>query len=391
MNFLDVLILVVAIAAACGGYRLGFLARALSWAGLALGVVLAIAFVDDLVNAFHNAPPRSRFLAALTFIFMLAVIGWTLGIAAAVGLHRQLNWGPKVHAGDRVAGVIVSLVGVFVAVWLLTPALASTPGWSAHEARDSAIVRSVARLAPPPPRSAEALGRFVTDVAGPQVFANLDQPNSSGPPPGTGLPPAVAARVSASIVRVEGQACDQIQEGSGFAAADNLVVTNAHVVAGEQHTTVFTRDGRRLNASVVAFDPDRDIAVLRVSGLRLVPLVRGVAKVGTTGAVFGHPNGGPLQESPARVAQDITASGTDIYRTSRTNRDVFVLAARLAPGDSGGAFVDAQGHVDGMAFAIDPSRSTSAYALTRDELDPVLDRVIASGVVGAISTGPCLG
>jgi S1-C subfamily serine protease len=391
VNLLDVLIVAAAIAAAYGGYRLGFLARALSWAGLALGVVLAITFVDDLVNAFRNTPPRSRFLAALAFIFMLAVIGWTLGVAAAVGLHRHLNWGPKVHAGDRVAGVIVSLIGVFVAVWLVTPALASAPGWSAHEARDSAIVRSVARLAPQPPRSAEALGRFVTDVAGPQVFANLDQPDSSGTPPGTGLPPGLAARVSASVVRVEGQACDQIQEGSGFAAADNLVVTNAHVVAGEQHTTVFTRDGRRLNASVVAFDADRDIAVLRVAGLRLVPLVRGVAKVGTTGAVFGHPNGGPLQESPARVAQDIIATGTDIYRTSRTNRDVFVLAARLAPGDSGGAFVDAQGHVDGVAFAIDPSRSASAYALTREELDPVLDRVIASGAVGAISTGPCLG
>jgi S1-C subfamily serine protease len=192
------------------------------------------------------------------------------------------------------------------------------------------------------------------------------------------------------VLRIQGEACDQIQAGSGFVAGANLVVTNAHVVAGEPRTDVDTNDGRRLSATVVAFDPERDIAVLRVRNLRLFALPFADGNDGTTGAVFGHPGGGPLRIAPARIAETVNASGTDIYRTGRTSRRVHVLAANLAPGDSGGPLVDEQGRMVGVAFAVDPGQESTAYALTRREVDSVLGPVLNGGGQTSADTGPCL-
>jgi len=189
---------------------------------------------------------------------------------------------------------------------------------------------------------------------------------------------------------VEGQACDRIQEGSGFVAGPNLVVTNAHVVAGERDTRVTTSDGRRLDANVVAFDPNRDLAILRVPGLALPALVLGEGHIDDRGALFGHPGGGALRQAPVRIAEQIVARGTDITRTNPTEREVFVLAAVTAPGDSGGPIVDPDGRVIGVMFAYDISRQTTAYALTRTELDAVLAPVLASGTAAPVATGDCL-
>ena len=104
------------------------------------------------------------------------------------------------------------------------------------------------------------------------------------------------------------------------------------------------------------------------------------------GAVYGHPGGGPLRPTPARIAQEIDARGTDIYRTTPTSRSVFVLASQLAPGDSGAPLVDPSGTVVGVAFAIDPGTSTTAYALTDTELRPLLAAVPTS----TAETGSCL-
>jgi S1-C subfamily serine protease len=168
------------------------------------------------------------------------------------------------------------------------------------------------------------------------------------------------------------------------------VVTNAHVVAGERDTRVTTSDGRRLGSTVVAFDPDRDLALLRVGGLGLPPLELADAHVDDRGALFGHPGGGPLRQAPVRIAEQIVARGTDITRSHPTEREVFVLAAVTAPGDSGGPIVDASGRVVGVMFAYDISRQSTAYALTRAELDAGLGPAIASAASTAVGTGSCL-
>jgi S1-C subfamily serine protease len=172
--------------------------------------------------------------------------------------------------------------------------------------------------------------------------------------------------------------------------APNLVVTNAHVVAGERDTRVTDHDGRRLDTTVIAFDPDRDLAVLRVPGLGLPALELGEGHVDDRGALFGHPYGGPLRQAPVRIAEQIVARGTDISRSHATEREVFVLAATTAQGDSGSPVVDFDGRVVGVMFANDISRASTAYALTRSELDPVLAPVLAGAAASSVGTGDCL-
>ena len=132
----------------------------------------------------------------------------------------------------------------------------------------------------------------------------------------------------------------------------------------------------------------RDLAVLSVPGLHASPLPLAAGFKGDSGAVYGHPGGGRLTAAPARVGEEILAVGTDIYRTASSRRHVYVLAANLAPGDSGGPFVDTRGDVIGIAFAIDPGRNATGYALTDAEVRPVL--AAAQGRHDAVNTGRCL-
>ncbi len=386
MNALDVLILGgIAVAAVCG-YRLGFVARALSWAGLAAALVLAVRLIPDLMTALAGATPRGRLLAVIAFVIGLGLLGQALGLAVGALAHARLSSANVVQRGDRVAGAAVGAMGALIFLWLLLPALTSAPGWPAQAAEGSTIAATIERVAPDPPPSLRELGRMVAAAPFPEVFSPTDRPGDVGAPPQLVLAPAADARVRNAVVRVEGQACSEIQDGTGFAVAHNLIVTNAHVVAGENETFVFLPDGDKLPARVVRFDPRRDLAVLSVPNLGLTPLPLGNATAGMVGAVYGHPGGGPLRPTPARIAEQIDARGTDIYRTTPTSRSVFVLASQLAPGDSGAPLVDPSGTVVGVAFAIDPTAGTTAYALTNAEVRPVVANVPST----TAETGSCL-
>jgi S1-C subfamily serine protease len=200
---------------------------------------------------------------------------------------------------------------------------------------------------------------------------------------------STVARVAASTVKVTGAACQRVQDGSGFTAAADTVVTNAHVVAGQRQgrTEVIRPDGRRLSASVVVFDSNRDLAVLRVPGLGQQPLSISTGAPGTRGAVFGHPGGQQrVRAAPAAVRSRIQAVGRDLYDSRLTRRDVFVLASDLRPGDSGAPLVSQAGSVIGVAFAIAPDRSGTSYAVTDRELRSAL----SASRTSPVGTGPCL-
>jgi S1-C subfamily serine protease len=388
VNFLDLLVIAAAAAAGVIGYRMGFLRRLASWTGLVGGLVLAVVLVDDVADLLRGTPPRTRLLGALAFVLLCATAGQAIGYAIGSALHRTVGRNAPLRSGDRVAGAVLGVTGVLTLMWLLIPALASSPGWPARAVRDSAVARAIDRLAPTPPDDAEALGRLVGDQSLPEVFDTLTSPDA-GTPPQHGVPVEVAKRVSASVVKVEGAVCDRIQEGTGFFAAPGLVVTNAHVVAGLDHPRVETQDGRHADSDVVAFDGNRDVAVLAVD-LDVPPLVRADGHVDDLGSLFGHPEGGPLREASMRIAQEISARGTNIDHTAPTTREVFVLAAVAEPGDSGAPVVNTNGDVVGVLFAFDLSQPDTSYALTDSELDAVLDPVIASHTRHQVGTGQCL-
>lgn len=388
MNVLDLVILASATAAAAGGWRLGFLARVVSWAGLALGLVVAARFLPTAVRSFEGPDPSSKLLIAGVVLLGGGFVGQGLGLLAGSSLRRFVPPGP-VETLDSAVGAVVGALGVVVPVWLLLPAIAEVPGAMARQARTSIVARAIDRQLPAPPDTLQALRRVVGETNFPKVFEALRPAPDAGPPPAsTGIPAPVLNRVAASTVKVSGVACRRTQEGSGFSVAPDTVVTNAHVVAGHRPgaTEVLRPDGRRLEATVVVFDAARDLAVLRVPGLRQAPLDIDGGGVGTRGAVFGHPNGQEqLRIAPAAVRQQVDAVGRDLYDSRPVRREVFILAADLRPGDSGAALVNQTGAVMGVAFAIAPDQSGTAYAVTNKELRAVLAVPRAQ-----VSAGPCL-
>ncbi|MBA2609117.1 MAG: MarP family serine protease [Actinobacteria bacterium] len=387
MNQLDLIILLMVGAAALGGWRLGFLARVFSWVGLGFGVFLASRLLPTALNALSSNDAAYRAAVAVLVLLGGAFAGQALGLMAGMRIHRVLPLGP-IRMIDRSVGAALGAGGVALSVWLFVlPWLVDLPGWPAQQARTSAVARVFDKYAPSAPDRFQALRRLIGDQNFPQVFDKLGPAPESGPPPAeTGFAPGVQERVAASTVKIEGEACRRIQEGSGFAAGVDLVATNAHVVAGVRNPAVIRTDGKRLAATLVYFDSDRDLALLSVKSLNEAPLEIATAKVGERGAVFGHPGGqDPLRVAPARVSQEVTARGRDLYDAHRTDRDVFVLAATLRPGDSGAAFTNLAGKVIGVAFAIAPDQSDTAYALTSKELQAALARPRI-----AQSSGPCL-
>ena len=353
---------------------------------MAIGLFIGARILPDVLEWIEGAGQVQLLLAAAGVLIGGAFVGQALGLLVGSKLHLALPVGGA-RTVDRAGGALAGLFGVVIAVWLLLPAIAAVEGWPARMARNSTIARAIDDVFPRPPDTLQTLRRLIGDDQFVQVFADLQPAPNLGPPPGaSGLSEALADQVAASTFRIEGVACDRIQEGSGFTPAPNLVVTNAHVVAGEDNTTVIRTDGSTAEGTVVAFDPDRDLAVLRVPDLDRPPLRVGDTDVGGRGGMFGYPGGGPLEISPFEVAREVTATGRDLYDTHRIRRRVFFLSSELRPGDSGGALVDRAGSVVGVAFAIAPDRPNVAYALTPEELNAVL----AGDLSREVDTGPCL-
>jgi len=358
---------------------MGFLSRVLSWFGLAAGVYLAVRYLPSIVKLLKVSGSVPRVAASVGILLGAAFVGQAVGLAVGARLHRFLPFG-GVRTLDRAVGAGLGVAGVLAAVWLLVPALAAVPGSVSQLATGSVIARWVCdetqSLGLNPPNPLEALRGLVGEDGFPQVFVTCKPSQYTGPPPANDpLAQSVLIAAEASTVRVQGQACGLLQEGSGWTVGPDLVVTNAHVVAGEKPgtTKVLLPNGALKQAAVVAYNPDVDLALLSVPGLGEPALKIGIGGIGQKGAVLGHPNGQPaLAVQPAVIASAVQALGKDLYDTRNISRDVYILAAALERGDSGAPLVNQQGEVVGIAFAIAPDHPTTSYALSVTELTPLL-------------------
>lgn len=391
MNVLDLVIVLLVVTSIGGGWRLGLLTGATSWVLLVQSLVLATLLLPPIATTLGGEDPGLRLLVGALLFITAGFAGQRAGIVLGREFRRALlpEEGPA-RRRDKWAGAAAAPLAVVVGLWLLIlPPLVDMAGSFGGLTRDSAMVGAIDAAFPEPPETSQALRRLAGPAGAPHVFKGLIPSLDTGPPPtDSGLPPQVVARVSASTVQVEGIACRFERDGSGFTVAPDLVVTSAHVVAGQQRTMVVRPDGRRLRAQVAVFDPVRDLALLQVPGLGQAPLPLADGKVGTTVAVFGHPKGqADLEISPAAIRQQVNALGPDLYELGVTRRAVYVLAAELAPGDSGAGLVDADGQVVGVAFAISPDDRGTAYALATSELRNVL----AAEREAPAGTGPCIG
>jgi S1-C subfamily serine protease len=387
----DGILILLMLVFAISGYRQGFVIGALSFGGFFSGVLIGLQVGPLIANQFADG--TVRLVVSLVSIFALAVLGQTLAGWLGTRLRRSIS-SPPLQRLDDAGGAVVSLVAVLLVAWLIAVPLGSTPFPGINkQVRSSAVLNGINSLMPEQAQALSAGLRESLNTNGfPDVFGGLARTNArevAAPDPALAKAPVVV-NSRKSVIKVLGTApsCSRRIEGSGFVYADERVMTNAHVVAGTRNVQVETTKDR-LDGKVVVYDPERDLAVIYVPGLRapVMPFVRKPAGTGANAVVLGYPLDGPYDAQSARVREVSNITGPDIYDSGDVTREIYTIYAKVRSGNSGGPLVSSDGSVLGVIFAAAADDPQTGFALTAASTAPVADagRARSDGT----STGAC--
>ncbi|ROP31516.1 colicin V production protein [Couchioplanes caeruleus] len=366
-GFLILLMLVFAIS----GYRQGFVIGALSFGGFFSGVLIGLQIGPLIANQFADG--TVRLVVSLVTIFALAVLGQTLAGWLGTKVRRTIESRPLQRVDDA-GGAMVSLVAVLLVAWLIAVPLGSTPFPEINrQVRSSAVLNGINKLMPEQAQALSAgLQQSLNTNGFPDVLGGLRRTNArevAAPDPALAKS-QVVVNSRKSVIKVLGTApsCSRRIEGSGFVYADERVMTNAHVVAGTRNVQVETQNDR-LDGKVVVYDPDRDLAVVYVPGLKapLMPFVRKPAGTGANAIVLGFPLDGPYNAQGARVRDVSKITGPDIYDSGNVTREIYTIRALVQSGNSGGPLIAPNGDVLGVIFAAAADDRNVGFALTAAE------------------------
>lgn len=384
---IDLLLLVLLLLAGLGGWRRGFAMVVLGSAGLLVGLAVGAWAASWVGLVVSPAISMSRVLvASLVFVLVTGVFS-TLGNLLGRRVRSLLadRWTSRL---DAAGGVVVASAVLAVAFWFVALTLSNLPYPPlARALTSSTVLGTIDRYAPRPPTALAKLRALLDRSLFPDVFTTLHPPAAAGPPP-PGADTAGVRQAAGRTVQIQSGGCGGLRFGSGFPVQPGLVVTAAHVVAGTRDHQVVTRDGLRVPATVVFFDPRRDLALLRAPTLDLQPLpLAPAASNGQPAAVIGYPSGGHELVIGAQVMSEVTAQGSDIYSQRRAVRQVYVVNAQVRQGDSGGPVVDLDGRDLGVVFAASTASDTTGYALTGGELHAAL--AAAGAAREPVGVGAC--
>jgi S1-C subfamily serine protease len=389
--FVDIAIVILLIGIIVRGRETGLVRQLGSAIGFVIGLFLGAAAQPYAMQYVDTT--LSRAVTALVVTLACALIVANLGeYFGTLAKLRIRKWMP-LNRADAVGGSIAGVVSLLAAIWLVSPILSGLPSPDIQRALgNSRIVSSLTNKLPSAPQFISSLDKLINPNGFPDVFAGLERkpvdPNT--PLPSLGDMQAAVQQTRASIVKLEGRGCGGVVDGSGFVAANNLVITNAHVVAGVKRPTVVDAQGVHA-ATTIWFDPDLDVAVLRTSGLAGSPLKMDATTLdaGTPAVVVGYPGGGDFTPSPATILDNFNATGRDIYGRGTTSRSIYEVRANIIPGNSGGPMLNKDGTVVGLVFAESTTYEDIGYTLT---LQPVISALQqAQQQNTAVATGACAG
>jgi S1-C subfamily serine protease len=389
LPIVDIVIVVLLVAALLAGLRAGLFSAVGALCGLVAGGLAAPWVLPLLAGVVRD--PAWRPLAVIGGAIALLAIGVSLGSLVGSVLRRGADR-LRLKFVERLLGGALAVVAAALAITLTGAGIAGAgiPVVSSAVASSSAL-RTIDRLTPAP--VSEAMARLQAAVLGDTVLPTIDGllgRVDPGAPAEVDTASRALRTASESVARVRGiaNACGRGASGTGFVAAEDRIMTNAHVVAGMQTPLVElpgepARDGR-----VVYFDPVDDLAVIAVDvDAPALPIAEPLAP-GAAAAVQGFPFGGPFRSVPASVAAAGSVPIQDIYGGSVSPREVYALAATVQPGNSGGPLLTTDGAVAGVVFARDEIQADVGYAMTTAELRPVLER--AESATREVSTGRCI-
>jgi S1-C subfamily serine protease len=377
MTGLDWIITGAALLLALFGWAQGFVSAGLALVGFAIGAWIGTRMGPAIVPGGRESPwaPAFGLLGALVAGGILAA-----GFEGIGGRLRGAMRVPGLAAVDGVLGAVLTVCVGLGVVWLLGAVALQHGGEARHEVQRSAILSRLNAIVPPS-------GAVLKAIANLDPFPRIDGPSAGVAPPTAAIAsdPDVR-RAAGSVVKVLGTACGAGIEGSGWVVRPGVVVTNAHVVAGEDDTRVLLRGrGPSLDATAVAFDPHDDIAVLRVSGLQAPALpLADDPQAGTSGAILGFPLDGPFDVRAGRLGVTRSVISQDAYGRGPVRREIAALRGAVRPGNSGGPMVDDRGRVLTTIFAATTRGARGGYGVPNAEVRKALARAGAP-----VSTGPC--
>ena len=314
-------------------------------------------------------------------------LGQALGLFVGSRVRRTLPHG-SVSTVDRAGGALRGCSACSSRCGCCCRRSREVPDWPARQARTSAIAKAIDRAVPDRLLTRWTRSASWSATTLPEVFAGLEAaPDVPAPPTSILVSSTVNQHATQGTYRVEAPACGRLQEGTGFAVDQDLVVTNAHVVAGADESRCSGEDGEVLATEVVAFDPLRDIAALRIDQADVSqPLTLGEPSVGDQGAVFGHPGGGDLRAAPFLVATGCRPRARTSTATRRSCGMCSCSRRRCNRATRGLRSSATTARWSGWPSQSHPTARRWRYALTSDELNAVLSGPLAARV----STGDCL-
>jgi S1-C subfamily serine protease len=399
-DWLDLGIVVLAVAFAVRGYRNGLLVTVASMAGLVGGALLGAALAP--LVAHHLRSAETAGIVGVVLVVVLAVVLQELVRSVAVRLRSHLGRGVvarAVRSVDALGGALASVAALLLVVWALALVVSELPvNALTRQVQDSVILRHVDAAVPPALRSQfSGLLRAAESRTFPPIFSafGIETVLPTPPPTPGAVPVSVIDADAPSIVKIVAREpeCSQESEGSGFVIAPDHVLTNAHVVAGAQSVRIIQNGvgtAIELPATVVLYDPRVDVAVLDVPGLGLPSLsfAAHAAPAGASAAIVGYPENGPFTVDPARIAEQERVTGPDIYQDAQVTRQIYAIRGLVRPGNSGGPLLDPSGAVDGVTFAKEVGSDDTGFALTAAQVEP--DAYAGAGATSAVSTQGCL-
>jgi len=396
VSWVDVLVVLLALIAGISGWRHGMAVALLSFVGVIGGAILGVQLAPLLAT--NLEAKNTQVVVSIVVVVVLVALGETTGVYFGRHIRDRIS-GERTLAIDSALGSVLQAATVVVAAWLvaLPLATASVPGLAAG-VRGSTVLRAVDEVMPAPARQLPADLRQVLDSSGfPDVLSPFAPTpiTQVGPPDPALANSAVVADVKNSVLKIRGKApsCSRQLEGTGFVIGPELVMTNAHVVAGTDETSVEVANSRgrtrELSAAVISYDPQNDLAVLYVRGLQVPTLdfASEPAAIGDDAVVLGYPLDGPFTPTAAKVRDRIQLRGPNIYDSGEVTREVYTVRAVVRSGNSGGPMIRPDGKVVGVVFGAALDDSETGFVLTAAQVKPTLDR--APTLTRPVDTGSC--